>query len=57
MRVDVMNEYYTEIQLFGKPALFSDLRLDQRQFRKGYIYMKYDMMMKHGNQSRLQKGF
>ena len=29
MRYDVMNEYYTEIRLFGKPALFNDMRLDQ----------------------------
>ena len=25
MRYDVMNEYYTEIRLFGKPALFNDI--------------------------------
>ena len=44
MRVDVMNEYYTEIQLFGKPALFSDLRLDQKTVPKGlYLYeVRYD---------------
>lgn len=29
MRYDVMNEHYTEIRLFGKPALFNDMRLDQ----------------------------
>ena len=30
MRYDVMNEYYTEIRLFGKPALFNDMRLDPK---------------------------
>ena len=24
MRYDAMNEHYTEIRLFGKPALFND---------------------------------
>lgn len=58
MRYDVMNEYYTEIRLFGKPALFNDMRLDQETVPKGlYIYMKSDMMMKRGNQFRLQKEF
>lgn len=53
MRYDAMNEHYTEIRLFGKPALFNDML----PFRKDYIYMKSDMMMKHGNQSRLRKAF
>ena len=57
MRYDAMNEHYTEIRLFGKPALFNDMRLDQATVRKDYIYMKSDMMMKHGNQSRLRKAF
>ena len=39
MRYDVMNEYYTEIRLFGKPALFNDMRLDQETVPKGlYLY-------------------
>ena len=44
MRADVMNEYYTEIRLFGKPALFNDLRLDQNTVPKGlYLYeVRYD---------------
>ena len=41
MRYDVMNEYYTEIRLFGKPALFNDMRLDQETVpnRTGYIWI------------------
>ena len=44
MRYDVMNEYYTEIRLFGKPALFNDMRLDQETVPKGiYLYeVRYD---------------
>ena len=44
MRYDVMNEYYTEIRLFGKPALFNDMRLDQATVPKGlYLYeVRYD---------------
>lgn len=39
MRYDAMNEYYTEIRLFGKPALFNDMRLDQATVPKGlYLY-------------------
>ena len=39
MRYDVMNEHYTEIRLFGKPALFNDMRLDQETVPKGlYLY-------------------
>ena len=57
MRYDVMNEHYTEIRLFGKPALFNDMRLDQETVPKGLYYMKSDMMMKRGNQFRLQKAF
>ena len=34
MRYDVMNEYYMEIRLFGKPALFNDMRLDQETVPK-----------------------
>lgn len=44
MRYDVMNEHYTEIWLFGKPALFNDMRLDQETVPKGlYLYeVRYD---------------
>ena len=44
MRADVMKEHYTEIRLFGKPALFNDLRLDQNTVPKGlYLYeVRYD---------------
>ena len=44
MRYDVMNEYYTEIRLFGKPALFNDMRLEQETVPKGlYLYeVRYD---------------
>lgn len=44
MRYDVMNEHYTEICLFGKPALFNDMRLDQNTVPKGlYLYeVRYD---------------
>ena len=44
MRYDVMNEHYTEIRLFGKPALFNDMRLDQETVPKGlYLYeVRYD---------------
>ena len=39
MRYDVMKEHYTEISLFGKPALFNDMRLDQDTVPKGlYLY-------------------
>ena len=39
MRADVMNEYYTEIRLFGKPALFNDLRLDQNTVPERIIFI------------------
>ena len=57
MRYDVMNEHYTEIRLFGKPALFNDMRLDQETVPKGlYLYeVRYDD--ERGNQFRLQKAF
>ena len=44
MRYDAMNEKYTEIRLFGKPALFNDMRLDQNTVPKGlYLYeVRYD---------------
>lgn len=44
MRYDVMKEHYTEIRLFGKPALFNDMRLDQDTVPKGlYLYeVRYD---------------
>lgn len=44
MRYDAMNEHYTEIRLFGKPALFNDMRLDQATVPKGlYLYeVRYD---------------
>ena len=44
MRYDAMNEHYTEIRMFGKPALFNDMRLDQATVPKGlYLYeVRYD---------------
>ena len=38
MRYDAMNEHYTEIRLFGKPALFNDMRLDQATVPKGLYF-------------------
>ena len=38
MRYDAMNEHYTEIRLFGKPALFNDMRLDQATVPKCTMY-------------------
>lgn len=44
MRYDVMSESYTEIRLFGKPALFNDLRLDWNTVPEGlHLYeVRYD---------------
>ena len=42
MRYDAMKEHYTEISLFGKPALFNDMRLDQDTVPKGlYLYERH----------------
>lgn len=57
MRYDVMNEHYTEIRLFENLHYLTICVWIRIPFRKDYIYMKSDMMMKRGNQFRLQKAF
>lgn len=44
MRYDAMKEHYTEIRLFGRPALFNDMRLDPSTVPKGlFLYeVRYD---------------
>lgn len=38
-RYDAMKEYYEPVELFGKPVIFNDMRLDSKTIPKGlYLY-------------------